>query len=79
MEKTTDVIIVGGGVIGCAIAYFLRKRHVAVTLLEKGEIGGQASGAAAGLLAPLGPLSGPGPFADLVLAGFSCLSSLVPE
>ncbi len=79
METTTDVIIVGGGVIGCAIAYFLRKLHVDVTLLERGEIGGQASGAAAGLLAPLGPLPGPGPFADLVLAGFSCLSSLIPE
>ncbi len=79
MQTTTDVVIIGGGVIGCAIAYFLRKKQIDVTLFEQGEIGGQASGAAAGLLAPLGPLSGPGPFADLVLTGFSCLSSLVPE
>src|SRR6267142_318384 len=79
METTTEVVIVGGGVIGCAIAYSLRKLQVEVILLERGAIGSQASGAAAGLLAPLGPLSGPGPFADLVLAGFSCLSSLVPE
>ena len=77
--KTTDVVIIGGGVIGCAIAYFLRKSHVDVMLLERGTFGGQASGAAAGLLAPLGPISGPGPFADLVLAGFSSLISLVPE
>jgi glycine oxidase len=77
--KTTDVIIIGGGVIGCAIAYFLRKQHIDVVLLERGEIGSQASSAAAGLLAPLGPLSGPGPFADLVLAGFASLTSLVPE
>ena len=77
--QTTHTIIIGGGVIGCAIAYFLRKKRIDVTVLEQGEIGGQASGAAAGLLAPLGPLSGPGPFADLVLAGFSCLSALVPE
>src|SRR5216683_1837878 len=79
METTTEVVIVGGGVIGCAIAYSLRKLQVEVILLERGAIGSQASGAAAGLLAPLGPLSGPGPFADLVLAGFSRLSSLVPE
>jgi glycine oxidase len=79
METRTDVVIVGGGVIGCAIAYFLRKMSLDVILLERGEIGGQASSAAAGLLAPLGPLAGPGPFADFVLAGCSCLPLLVPE
>lgn len=77
--RATDVLIIGGGVIGCAIAYALRKRDITVTLLEKGEIGAQASGAAAGLLAPLGPLSGPGPLADLVLAGFGAFPSLVSE
>jgi glycine oxidase len=78
-EIAKDVIIIGGGVIGCAIAYTLRKHAMTVTLLEKGEIGAQASGAAAGLLAPLGPLSGPGPLADLVLAGFATFPSLVRE
>jgi glycine oxidase len=77
--QATDVVIIGGGVIGCAIAYFLRQQRIDVTLFEQGEIGGQASGAAAGLLAPLGPLSGPGPFANLVLAGFACLTALLPE
>ncbi len=77
--KTTDVVIVGGGVIGCAIAYALGKKGLLVTLFERGNIGGQASSAAAGLLAPLGPLSGPGPFADLVLTGFTSLVALVPE
>jgi glycine oxidase len=79
MKKGTDIIIIGGGVIGCAIAYYLRKMHIDVVLLERGEIGGQASSAAAGLLAPLGPLSGPGPFADLLLAGFARLIAAVPE
>ena len=79
MNKTTDVVIIGGGVIGSAIAYYLRKSNIDVTILEQGDIGGQASSAAAGLLAPLGPLSGPGPFADLVLASFALFPSLVPE
>ena len=82
MEKTTDIIIIGGGVIGCAIAYFLRKAGVDVIVVERGEIGergGQASSAAAGLLAPLGPLSGPGPFADLLLSSFAMFPALVPE
>ncbi|GCE05770.1 glycine oxidase ThiO [Dictyobacter aurantiacus] len=79
MEHTTDVVIVGGGVIGCAIAYYLRKANVDVMVLDEGEIGGQASSAAAGLLAPLGPLTGPGPFADLLLASFALFPSVVPE
>ncbi len=65
--------------IGCAIAYFLRKRGIGVTVLERGEIGAQASSAAAGLLAPLGPLPGPGPLADLLLGGFALFPELVTE
>ncbi len=79
MSSSTEVVIVGGGVIGCAIAYYLRKSDIAVTVLDQGEIGAQASSAAAGLLAPLGSLSGPGPFADLLLASFALFPSLVPE
>jgi len=79
MKKQAEVVIIGGGVVGCAIAYFLRKAHVEVMVLERDEIGSHASSAAAGLVAPLGPLSGPGPFADLVLAGFALLPSLVAE
>lgn len=45
-----NVLVVGGGVIGCAIAYHLQKTGAAVTLLERGEIGAEASSAAAGML-----------------------------
>lgn len=44
------VIIVGGGVIGCSIAYHLQMAGADVVVLERGEIGGEASGAAAGML-----------------------------
>src|SRR5213080_4174301 len=75
----TDVLIIGGGITGCAIAYYLRQSNVDVTVLDQGEIGAQASRAAAGLLAPLGSLSGPGPFADLLLASWNMFPSLVAE
>src|SRR6266700_1648034 len=75
----TDVLIIGGGVSGCAIAYYLRQFDVDVTVLDQGEIGAQASRAAAGLLAPLGSLSGPGPLADLLLASWAIFPTLVPE
>ncbi|MGQ9572681.1 MAG: glycine oxidase ThiO [Dehalococcoidia bacterium] len=48
-----DVIVVGGGVIGCAIAYYLTRAGAQVTVIERGEVGGEASGASAGILAPL--------------------------
>lgn len=46
------IVIIGGGVIGLSCALELRMRGHQVTLLEQDRIGGQASGAAAGMLAP---------------------------
>ena len=34
MSNCTDVIIIGGGIIGCATAYYLTKKGVSVTVLE---------------------------------------------
>ena len=42
--QRADVIIIGGGIMGAATAFFLRKRGVSVILLERGLIGQQASG-----------------------------------
>ena len=57
VKSSADVVVVGGGIIGCSIAYFIRKQGVEVVLLEKGGIGDQASSVAAGLLAPIRPLA----------------------
>jgi glycine oxidase len=48
-----DVLVVGGGIIGLAIAWRLRARDATVTLLERDRLGGGASGVAAGMLAPV--------------------------
>ena len=52
------VAIVGGGVIGCAVAERLSRRRHRVTLHERDHLGAHASGAAAGLLAPYSELRG---------------------
>ncbi len=57
MKQTTDVLVIGGGIIGCSLAYYLRKRGVDVVVLDQGEVGKQASGAASGLLAPIKPFT----------------------
>src|SRR5262245_4766506 len=45
-----DVAVLGGGVIGCAVARELARAGLAVALFERGRIGGEASAAAAGML-----------------------------
>jgi glycine oxidase len=72
------VIVVGGGVIGCATAYELAKTGCAVTLLERATPGSEASGAAAGLLAAFGE-SGATPFEELGLASWRLYPEVVEE
>lgn len=44
----TDVIVVGGGIVGCSAAYYLARRGVSVVLIERSVIGSEASGRNAG-------------------------------
>jgi glycine oxidase len=46
------VVVIGGGVIGCAVAERLSLDRHQVTLLERDQLGSRASGAAAGELSP---------------------------
>lgn len=43
-QQATDVIIVGGGLMGASTAFFLRQRGHSVRLIERGLVGQQASG-----------------------------------
>mgnify|MGYP000210772323 FL=1 len=80
MARTADVVIVGGGVIGCACAYYLSGAGLRrVVVLERGEVGGEASGASAGMLVPQSEASGPGPFLDLGLFSRSLFPRLRDE
>ena len=52
-NEHVDVAVVGGGVIGLAVAWRARRRGLSVRLLERGELGGGTSHVAAGMLAPV--------------------------
>ncbi len=53
LSKIQQVLIIGGGVIGLSIARELHRKGVRrMTILERGQIGAEASNAAAGMLAP---------------------------
>lgn len=74
-----DVIIVGGGVIGCSIAWRLVQAGLKVTVFERGRAGCEASRAAAGMLTPQGGATGPGPFFDLCLRSRAMYRSFANE
>jgi glycine oxidase len=50
--SSPDVIVVGGGIIGCTLGYELQRRDISAMILEQGSIGREASWASAGILGP---------------------------
>ncbi len=49
-EAQADVVIIGGGIVGCATAWYLAQRKVNVALVEKGEIADEQSSRAWGFV-----------------------------
>jgi glycine oxidase len=77
--RAPDALVVGGGVIGAAVAWSLARAGLAVTLLERGELAGQASSAAAGMLAPISESHGEGPLLRAGLASLALFPGVVAE
>ncbi|MCH8064082.1 MAG: FAD-dependent oxidoreductase, partial [Chloroflexi bacterium] len=79
MSDNADVIVVGAGVVGCAVAYYLALNGVKVTMMEREAIGSGASTHATGSLSLLGAEFSPGPSFQLALAGYREFVDLVPR
>ena len=60
MTNSPDVVIVGGGVIGCATALYLSRRGVRASVVEMNGVASGASGKAAGILTPYSGSCDPG-------------------
>jgi glycine/D-amino acid oxidase-like deaminating enzyme len=55
LPAQADVVVIGGGIVGAAAAYFLAKRGRSVALVEKGVVGGRAVQPQLGLVPPAEP------------------------
>ena len=74
-----DTAIIGGGVIGCAIAWRLAQAGQRVVVIERGAVGQEASWAAGGMLAPLAEADHTGAFFDLCVASRAMYASFADE
>lgn len=77
MKYTADVAVVGGGVIGTAVAYYLSRQGADVILLEKGELGSGTSSACDGFV--ILQSKNPGVHLELGLASARIYRNLAAE
>ena len=79
----TEVIVIGAGIVGLAVALELARRGRTVHVIERAPApAAEASGAAAGMLAPPHESNAPGPFLELCLAArnqWATLASRIAE
>ncbi len=79
ITSPTDVVIIGGGIIGCSIAFRLAQAKLKVTVFDRGELGAEATSAAAGMLAPQGETIEPQEFSNLCVKSRDLYSGFVAE
>jgi glycine oxidase len=79
MQARSEVIVVGGGIIGGSIAWRLAQAGAAVTLIDAGTLGGEASWAGAGMLAPGGEFASRSGWAEFALESAALYPAFVAE
>ncbi len=65
MSRPADVVVIGAGIIGCAVAYELATRGLTVSILDDRPVGAGATQASGGMLAPYSEALDNGPLLEL--------------
>ena len=77
--RANDVIVIGGGIIGCAVGRELARRGAAVRIFEARAVGAGATQASAGVLAPYIEAHDRGPLFDLTVRSLAMYDQFVRE
>jgi glycine oxidase len=78
VSDSRDIVVVGAGVIGCAVAYELARRGATVQVVDMRAAGAGATQAAAGILAPYLE-AGEGPLLDLLARSLELFDRLIAD
>jgi sarcosine oxidase subunit beta len=77
MTRTADAVVVGAGVVGCAVTYFLVRLGLRVILVDRAAVASGTSSASAGHASVQGRV--PGPALDFAMANLELLDGLREE
>lgn len=77
--QRSDVVVIGGGIMGASTTFFLRQRSLSVTLLERDRVGQKASGSSFGNLRRQGRPISQLPLANRANALWASLPDLLGE
>jgi glycine oxidase len=79
MSQSADIVVIGAGVVGSALARDLAGARMRVVVGERAAPGAGASGAAAGILSPQAEADAPSPLLELCLESRAIFPRLVEE
>src|SRR6185436_17135783 len=78
-QQSADIVVIGAGVIGSALARELAAAKLRVVVVERGAPGSGASSAAAGILSPQAEADAPSPLLDLCVESRALFPALVED
>jgi glycine oxidase len=77
MGRPSDIIVIGAGIVGCAIAHELARRGASVEILDERPVGMGATQASAGVLAPYIEAREGSPLLDLTVSSLGLYDDFI--
>src|SRR5438094_2788396 len=76
-SRPSDIVVVGAGIVGCAVAHELARRGAAVQVVDERPAGMGATQASAGVLAPYIEAREDTPLLDLAVRSFGLFDEFI--